>query len=106
MVTNVILLSYVFLLLFAIGVLGKMFFTKISFTENSPIDETPADHYILFGFILLTFTLSVISIFSKIGLTVHLLIFALTFTGVVRFRKKYFSLVNHYLAYLKQNRNV
>lgn len=95
MLTNLILFSYTFLLLFSLGFLARIILSKVALVETST-SETSIDSYILFGFFLLTVLLSIISIFSKIGLVVHLIIFGLTFLGIVYFRSYFFILLFSY----------
>lgn len=104
MVTNIILFAYIFFLLFCIGVIAKLLINRLSFLENSPSEHSALDHYVIFGFVILTAALAIISLFSKIGLTVHLIVFAVTFTGVIKYKEEFFKLFDGYAAYVKHNR--
>src|SRR5260221_3589883 len=103
MITSIIVFVYIFFLLLSIGVIVKTFINKLSFIEKSSLESTPVDYYLIFGFTVLTALLAIISIFSKIGLGLHLTVFGIVFVGVIKYRLEFFRLFDAYKLYLKNN---
>ena len=106
MITNLIAFLYVLFLLFSIGFLVKTLLNRFSFVNHDSFIKPPLDHLILLGFISLTAILGFISLFSKIGLVVHLLVFGITFLGVILMRDDFFNLISFYVSELSRNRKI
>lgn len=103
MVVNLIVFLYILFLLFGIGFIIRMFINKLSFIGNSSLEETSLDLYVILGLVSLTALLAIVSIFYKIGLVVHLVVFFGVFIGVLFYRERFFGLTSVYISRLKSN---
>jgi hypothetical protein len=101
---NLFVFLYILFLLFGIGFIVRMFLNKLAFDKNSAFEEVSLDLYVILGFVTLTAFLAIVSIFYKIGLTIHLLVFFGVFIILLFCRERFFELISNYILWLKRNK--
>lgn len=103
MIVNLIVFIYILFLLVGIGFIIRMFLNKLSFVRDSSLEDVSLDLYVILGLVFLTALLAIVSIFYKIGLVVHLLVFFGVFVGILFYRERFFGLISVYISHLKSN---